>query len=141
MLPTPNRQASESHGRSNPTSVLIAEDTRAIVSLLIRFLTPVADRIEVAKDGAEAVQKAMDAERANRPFDLILMDLQMPFMSGVEAMQLLRQNGVESPIVAMTAGGASAAECCDVGFDGFVAKPIDRGRFLSCVRDSLADEQ
>ena len=133
--PTPDAESYEvaeptlSHGR-----VLLAEDN-AINTLLARTLLE-ADGYDVdcVVNGAEAVEAAREWG-----FDLILMDMQMPVMDGLQATRLIRQmegGAGRTPIVAMTANAMPAAikACRDAGMDEHLSKPIDADAFLTTVR-------
>lgn len=104
--------------------ILLAEDHPDNREMLTRRLVRRGFDVQVAENGAEAVEMAM----AWRP-DLILMDISMPVMSGIEATRALRQtpgvNGVT--IVALTAHATDSArkECLDAGCDDFATKPVD----------------
>lgn len=115
-------QTEEAAGR--PLSVLLAEDhevNRRIVSL---FLQPLGWRLSMAEDGERAVEMA----RAE-PFDVILMDMQMPGMDGLAAARAIRVEGpnAATPIVALTANALDhhRAAWNEVGAAGFLSKPID----------------
>ena len=110
--------------------VLLAEDGRDNQLLVTRYLEKAGAEVVVVGDGAQAVREIVD-----RPFDVVLMDMQMPVMDGYSATQALRQLGFEIPIVALTAHAMSEQrrECLDVGCDGFVSKPIDRSLLLATV--------
>jgi CheY-like chemotaxis protein len=105
-------------------SVLVAEDHPDNRDLMERRLTRAGYGVQLACDGAEAVRMAT----AQRP-DLILMDLAMLVMGGMEAMRILRQTpGFEAlPIIALTAHAMEGArtECLAAGFTAFAAKPVD----------------
>jgi signal transduction histidine kinase/CheY-like chemotaxis protein len=110
--------------------VLVAddnEDTRATLADLLRLGG--ADVTE-AKDGANAVELALA-----RPFDVILMDIRMPVLDGLEATRRLRDAGCSAPIVALTADVVSEQvdECLAAGCNAFVPKPADYGRLLDAI--------
>lgn len=119
-------------------SVLIVEDTRAISFLLSEYLKDIAGRIDFARDGHEAVRKVVRNHNDAQPYDLILMDLQMPVMSGLEATLAIRNRGIQTPIVAMTAGNFDPDRCVQAGCTGYLAKPIDRIGFLRYISRLLA---
>jgi signal transduction histidine kinase/CheY-like chemotaxis protein len=109
--------------------VLLAEDNAANQELILAFLENKlpAESIRIANDGYEAVQAATEAR-----FDLILMDIQMPRMGGIEAVGAIRQleetRGAHTPIIALTANAMKGDRetYLDAGMDGYVSKPIDR---------------
>ncbi|MFN4265731.1 MAG: ATP-binding protein [Aquabacterium sp.] len=107
--------------------VLLAEDNQVNQRLAISILNHLGHTVTVAGDGGQAVEMAMaDAAR----FDLVLMDMQMPVMNGLDATREIRQRerGTHRyvPIVAMTANAMSGDKerCLEAGMDGYVSKPI-----------------
>ena len=104
-------------------TVLVAEDTPALQLLERRILESMGLTVIAANNGIEAVERSV-----NQPLDLILMDMQMPMMNGLDATRKLRSEGVEIPIIALTANVLTKhqEEYREAGCDGFVAKPIDR---------------
>lgn len=112
--------------------ILIAEDHPDNREMLTRRLERRGFEVHVAENGAEAVEKA----RSISP-DLILMDISMPVMSGIEATRLLRQDpvGGDLKIVALTAHAMESArrECMDAGCDDFATKPVDFGGLLNLI--------
>lgn len=108
-----------------PLRILLAEDGLTNQKLAVALLTRWGHQVEVAENGQEAVHAY---EREN--FDLVLMDVQMPEMDGLEATACIRslekKNGRHIPIVAMTARAMTGDRdnCLEAGMDGYVAKPI-----------------
>jgi len=109
--------------------VLVAEDIEGNQQLIEVLLSMLGVEVVVAKDGSQAVEKAL-----SESFDLILMDMQMPYMNGYEATLMLREQGYTTPIVAVTAHAMKGDEqkCIDAGCDGYLSKPINR-RELPCL--------
>jgi signal transduction histidine kinase/CheY-like chemotaxis protein len=110
--------------------VLVVEDNQVNQLLVTTILAKAGMRAEVAANGVEAVQ-AVHA----RNFDVILMDMQMPEMDGLEATRRIRQLGAMGramPIIAMTANAMQEdrRRCLEAGMNDFVAKPIDSGELL-----------
>jgi CheY-like chemotaxis protein len=108
-----------------PLRLLLAEDNRVNQTLAIRILEKMGHHVTLAVNGCEAVELVQKGE-----FDLVLMDIQMPVMGGVEAMQKIREweamNGTRIPIIAMTAHAMTgdAEKYREGGMDGYVSKPI-----------------
>jgi CheY-like chemotaxis protein len=110
--------------------VLVVEDNQVNQLLVTTILAKAGMRAEVAANGVEAVQ-AVHA----RNFDVILMDMQMPEMEGLEATRRIRQLGAMGravPIIAMSANAMQEdrRRCLEAGMNDFVAKPIDSGELL-----------
>ncbi len=108
-----------------PLRILLAEDGLTNQKLAVALLQKWGHQVVVANNGREAVQ-AYENER----FDLVLMDVQMPEMDGLEATQCIRARegnlGRRTPIVAMTARAMKGdrEQCLESGMDGYVSKPI-----------------
>ncbi|MEI8327235.1 MAG: response regulator, partial [Betaproteobacteria bacterium] len=117
--------------------ILLAEDNAANQKLAVTLLSKWGHRVDVAETGGEAVKKSLLA-----PYDVILMDLQMPDMFGLEATRLIRDwertHGRHTPIVAMAANAMSEEQqrCLDAGMDDYLSKPFDVER-LRAVLASL----
>lgn len=110
-----------------PLKVLAAEDTRAIQHVLRRILEKTVASVTIVADGDEAVASVREAAEQQSPFDAILMDIQMPKMDGTEATALLRNEGHQLPIIALTAGAMKSERdaCMAAGCTHFLTKPID----------------
>ena len=112
--------------------ILLAEDTPDNQRLISYHLERCSAEVQIVGDGQAAVDEALEAEHAGRPFDVILMDLQMPVMDGLEATRYIRSleenRDRRTPIVAMTANAMTGdrERCLDAGMDGYVSKPVRR---------------
>jgi CheY-like chemotaxis protein len=78
----------------------------------------------------------------SKHYDLILMDVQMPVMDGFTATRKLRQGGIKTPIIALTANAMKGFEqqCLDVGYTGYLTKPIEVDRFMNYMTEFLDGE-
>lgn len=118
-----------------PARVLIAEDTRGIRFMLSRMLEPLVEQVVMVEDGALALAEARRAMDAGTPYHVILMDMNMPVMSGFEATRSLRDDGYHFPIIALTAGATAGDRdrCLAAGCDGYLAKPIEQESLFATV--------
>ncbi|APW37285.1 hypothetical protein RD110_08835 [Rhodoferax koreense] len=118
------RTLSERLTRLRGARVLLAEDNDINQEVAVHLLESVGLVVDLAADGREAVEKARRVE-----YDLVLMDMQMPVMDGLEATRAIRGLGgaMQPPIVAMTASATQSdrALCLQAGMVDFVAKPIE----------------
>ncbi len=116
--------------------ILLAEDNAVNQQLAVQLLEKHGHSVVVAENGREAVDAIAQEE-----FDLVLMDVQMPVMGGLEAATEIRRHeqssGAHVPIVAMTAHAMDGdrERCLESGMDGYVSKPIDPKTFLKTVED------
>ena len=96
--------------------------------------------VTLAEDGLRACELATAAAASGTPFDVILMDMQMPKLDGYGATARLRASGYRGSIVALTAHSTKGdrGRCLAVGCDGFVSKPIDRRTLLETVQRHAA---
>ncbi len=115
--------------------VLLCEDGKDNQRLIAFLLEKAGACVTIAEDGRIGSEKALAAREAGRPFDVILMDMQMPVCDGYGATRRLRQEGYEGPIVALTAHAMKADRdrCLAAGCDDYMTKPIDRNKLLSLV--------
>jgi CheY-like chemotaxis protein len=114
--------------------ILLVEDSSSIQMLMGRLLHVAGAEVTIASDGRQAVE--LGSESA---FDLILMDIEMPVMGGCEATRTLRDMGVITPILALTAHDAEQfrPEAQRHGFDGVLTKPVKRDALVSACRHAL----
>jgi CheY-like chemotaxis protein len=103
--------------------VLLVEDNKDIQALVKLLLKKVGVDLDIVDDGQQAINNAMNID-----YDLVLMDMQMPVMDGLTAMQKLKQQGYTKPVIVMTANAMKKVRdnCKAAGFSGFVSKPIER---------------
>src|SRR5690606_3827941 len=117
--------------------VLVAEDNhvnREVVSRMLKFEK--IEHITYAKDGVEAVDAIKHVMENEEAFDLVLMDIQMPNMDGIEATRIIRGMGYTAPIVALTAYAESAnvTQCMEAGMNFFTAKPVKRNEIKRVLK-------
>ena len=105
----------------HPLRILLAEDNVVNQKLALRLLQQMGYRADVASNGLEAVESV-----ARQPYDVVLMDVQMPEMDGLEASRRLNANGARPRIVAMTANAMEGDRemCLAAGMDDYLTKPI-----------------
>ncbi len=115
--------------------VLIAEDSPANQKLIQAILRKVGIDPVLVENGKRAVEAA-----ASRPFDLIFMDMQMPVMNGYEAAKSLRDRGITTPIISLTAHALKGDEekCLNAGCSGYLSKPIDRDKLFAILAHYLS---
>jgi PAS domain S-box-containing protein len=119
--------------------ILLAEDAPDSQRLLAFFLRKAGAHVEVADNGRLAYERALAANDAGAPFDLIVMDMQMPELDGYGATAALRRHGFQTPILALTACAMDGdrERCLAAGCSDYVAKPVEREIFLQTVRAHL----
>ena len=124
---------------SRPLRVLAAEDNAINRTVIEGFLVAKGWSVEFAENGEDAVNAA-----TNRAFDLILMDMRMPVMDGLQATKAIRDlptTAAMTPIIALTANARreDEAACLAAGMDGFISKPIDTQRLFDTIAGVLSD--
>ncbi|GAB3262075.1 hypothetical protein GCM10027347_27520 [Larkinella harenae] len=122
QAPVAQKKMSTEFSASYPFVLLVAEDNTINQHVIMHILQKLGYQPDLVSNGQEALEAAMQKE-----YELILMDMQMPVMDGLEATQLIRQSVVKQPvIVALTANTLEGNEqaCLDAGMDDFLGKPI-----------------
>lgn len=120
-----------------PKSILVVEDNELNRSTLMRILTGWGHSVSLAVNGQEALELS-DSHK----FDIILMDLQMPQMGGIEATQHIRRSESENngiPIIAITADALSGTKqaCLEAGMSEYLTKPIDYDQLFSLIEQLI----
>ncbi|MBL8687624.1 MAG: response regulator [Rhodospirillaceae bacterium] len=137
--PREEAQGASAATRLRPLTILIAEDNKVNQKVAIGLLAPAGHKVDVVETGADAVT-AIDWGKTI--YDLVLMDMHMPVMDGIEATRRIRalsppKNAV--PIIAATAG-AMAGEiqrCLDAGMNDYVGKPINPEQLIQVILRTL----
>jgi signal transduction histidine kinase/ActR/RegA family two-component response regulator len=116
--------------------ILVVEDNQVNQKVVTAVLRKRGFAIELANDGREAVAKL-----ENGDYDLILMDVQMPVLDGLEATRIIRRNQrwKSLPIIAMTAHAMNGdrERCLDAGMTGYVSKPVHPSHLLQVIDEHL----
>jgi signal transduction histidine kinase/CheY-like chemotaxis protein/HPt (histidine-containing phosphotransfer) domain-containing protein len=143
---TPTRAAdiaavsSERPNTCRPLQILLAEDSPVNQKLAVGLLTKEGHHVDVAGDGQEALEHWEQSH-----YDLVLMDVQMPELDGLEATKSIRAResitGRHTPIIAMTAYALKGdrERCLEAGMDDYVAKPIRRHELFAAIDRVVAD--
>ena len=142
---TPARPAGPSVRRGRAKRALLAEDNDINALVAQKALRRLGFEVERARDGEEASRLALGAVRGATPrFEVVLMDIRMPGVDGLEAARRIRcaeaeANAPRAAIVALTASATTddAAAAAAAGFDAFLAKPVEVGRLAATIEDLL----
>ncbi len=120
--------------------ILVAEDNEINALLMRSLLTRLGHHAVITTNGEEALESWLAAKSAGAPYDLVLMDIQMPQLDGVETTKRIRsreagQPGRRTPILALTANTLveDRYACFEAGMDGFLIKPLDREKLAEAL--------
>jgi signal transduction histidine kinase/CheY-like chemotaxis protein len=118
--------------------VLVAEDVLDNQRLITVLLNRMGLDVTIAPDGEQALQTALSEE-----FDIILMDIQMPKMNGFDVTRQLKNKGITTPVIALTAKAMKGdkQKCLEAGCDDYMCKPIDRDRLQKILCKHLSAEK
>ncbi|MGE3316861.1 MAG: ATP-binding protein [Planctomycetaceae bacterium] len=138
--PTPTNALSPSD-RLEGARLLLVEDSEDNRRLISRVLMKLGATVVVAEHGREGVDLALQSQIQGDPFDVILMDMQMPVLDGYSAVRELRNANYVGPVVALTAGAMSRDywKCLDAGCDDYAAKPIDPPQLVALIRQHVRE--
>lgn len=111
--------------------VLVIDDAHDNRALLQTYLSKWGIHVESASNGRDGVEMAL-----KQPYDVILLDIQMPEMDGFQAIHLLREKNYSKPIIALTAHAMKGdrERCIEAGFDDYLQKPVDRKVLEAALR-------
>jgi signal transduction histidine kinase/ActR/RegA family two-component response regulator len=120
------------------TRALIVDDNAVIRLLVRKLLTRVGFDVEESTDGAEACQRILENSAL---YDLIIMDMHMPEMDGIEATRCLRAAQITTPIIGLTANvmEADRQRLFDAGCNEFLSKPVEMERFYDVLARCMGD--
>jgi PAS domain S-box-containing protein len=126
-------------------SILVAEDNQINALLIRSLLSRLGHHAVVTTNGAEALESWLSAKSAGSPYDLVLMDIQMPQLNGIETTKRIRaleagEPGGRTPILALTANTLveDRYACFESGMDGFLIKPLDREKLAEALAGLVA---
>ncbi|MFN7641860.1 MAG: PAS domain S-box protein [Burkholderiales bacterium] len=131
LLPADAAAVANDPAPDRPLRVLLAEDNAVNQKLASLMLRKLGHEVVVAGNGRQACEQLAQGD-----FDLVLMDMQMPEMDGIEATRCIRDAGHRLPIVAMTANAMDADRdrCIAAGMNGFLAKPVRAPALADAIR-------
>lgn len=125
---------------SQGLSVLVAEDNEINALLMRSLLARLGHHVVITINGEAALESWLSAKSAGTPYDLVLMDIQMPGLDGIETTKRIRareatQPGQPTPILALTANTLveDRYACFEAGMNGFLIKPIDRDKLADAL--------
>ncbi|MCF2505170.1 response regulator [Dyadobacter sp. CY107] len=127
-----NNKLTRGFSQNNPFEILVAEDNLINQHVIIYILQKLGYEPDVVKDGRQALE-AVNV----KTYGLILMDVQMPVMDGLEATRLIRKMAVNQPIIiALTANSivGNQQECLDAGMNDYIGKPIKLDEAMTLIR-------
>ena len=115
--------------------VLIVDDLRELRKLTGHLVSQCHASVSYADNGSKAVDAVLEAEKDNRPFHLVLMDIHMPVMNGIDALKAIREQRCNVAVVAITAASRKGLKesLLKEGFDDVLGKPIDKGDLLQVL--------
>ena len=121
-------------------SILVAEDNEINALLMRSLLTRLGHHAVITTNGEAALESWLAAKSAGAPYDLVLMDIQMPQLDGIETTRRIRgleagEPGRHTPILALTANTLveDRYACFEAGMDGFLIKPLDREKLAEAL--------
>jgi len=137
--PVPRTERRPTEPATSTARLLLVEDNLVNQKVVLAMLRKRGYQIDIANDGREALDKL---EHATIPYDLVLMDVQMPVMDGLETTRALRRDPrwEKLPVVAMTAHVMTGdrEKCMEAGMNGYISKPVQPAHLISVLEHHLA---
>ncbi|NMU85361.1 response regulator, partial [Vibrio parahaemolyticus] len=123
----------ETNQPTKAMELLVVEDTESNQFVIKLILNKLGHNVHIAIHGAEALTFLQENEDL---IDLTLMDVSMPVMDGITATRLIRDKGIRTPIIALTAHALESDrdKCLDAGMDGFISKPVRRQDIFEAIQ-------
>jgi len=138
-LELPNAPVEQHQDFSSGTRLLLVEDNPVNQRVVLAMLRKRQFRVDVASNGRQALDK-LEAEV--EPYHLVLMDVQMPVLDGLETTRLIRRNArwKDLPVIALTAHAMTGdrERCLDAGMNGYLSKPVQTPQLLAEIDRALA---
>jgi PAS domain S-box-containing protein len=122
--------------RSLAGRILLVEDNADNQQLISMYVSRTGALLDIAENGQDGLDKALKDN-----YDLVLMDMQMPVLDGLEAIKLLRKRGYDKPIISLTANAmlSNREKCLAAGANGYLVKPINLVKFYEALNTYLPE--
>ena len=119
--------------------ILVVDDRREICLIAQHFISAAGGTVETGENGQQAIDLIVAAESKGEPFDLLVLDMQMPVLDGYEATRRLRSNNYDKPIIALTAHAMEGdrTKCLEAGCTEYFAKPLVEATFIALLSQYL----
>ncbi|MCP4109395.1 MAG: response regulator, partial [Desulfobacteraceae bacterium] len=132
------RDEYDNNNSQSAFKILVAEDDLVNQKMFVDILRCAGYEVKAVADGKSAL-----TEFEKETFNLILMDIQMPEMDGLEATKAIRKFETEIPIIALTAHAfkGDRDKCLDAGMDDYISKPVDRPAFLKLIKKYISGHE
>eukprot|EP00913_Durusdinium_trenchii_P005659 g5277.t1 len=117
--------------------ILVVDDRRDVRFLSRRILSKAGATVSEAEDGEQAVAAVTESMKAGTPYDMVILDMQMPKLDGYQTAKALRELGYSRPIIALTADAMQGdmTRCIESGCNDYLSKPIDKLELLTKIRE------
>ena len=140
LIDAPEQPETPAIAPARGLAILVAEDNEINALLMRSLLTRLGHHAVITTNGEQALESWLSARSAGTPYDLVLMDIQMPQLDGIETTRRIRareagQPGRRTPILALTANTLveDRYACFEAGMDGFLIKPLDREKLAEAL--------